>query len=335
MSPPAARVVRRFQDERQGWLTGGEVVVMVDALRDEPRIRGGLSRRLGAVLGGRPPVTAVVVGLAGVGAFVASLLSDWLRVTLEPVPQAGISSGTYVYDLTITSFASVYPIGMLGLLTMLGLAFPRPDVARRLRLGAVILGVGLVAVLVAIVDDMRDMMRENLLGRSLYFYEDDLPEILRQLLDSQTTAPLPGQMLAFGAVALLVAAVWLAGGPARSAPGAAVAASPGNAAADEPSADQPATAPVSPADAPPASEATPAGPLGGPLGRPAPADGPARAGYVDGLTVVSSDVIDLGVRPTSCAIDREPVRLGRALRRLPRRGRQRCESMLARPGRPP
>ncbi|MBX6750790.1 MAG: hypothetical protein IRY85_14145 [Micromonosporaceae bacterium] len=268
---------------------------MADQLRDEPRIRGGMARLLGATGGGRPGLPAVVIGLAGAAAFVASLLLDWLRVTVESMPELGIYAGEYSYDLSVTGYATSYLIGMLGLLTMVGLALPHPELARRVRLGAVALGIGLAGVLVAIVDEMRDIMRENYGYRAIFF--GDPPVGLQEALDRQTYAVLPGQLLAFGAVVLMVAAVWLASGPARSGPGdAAVAtASSGLPVADAPSAARgaPAAAPRA-GGAPPAGGATPAGPGDEPVDHPSRADAPARVGYVDDLTVVSSDVIDLG-----------------------------------------
>lgn len=272
---------------------------MADKLRDGSRIRGGstggfrsgepprgIARLLG-VEGGRRAMTAVVVGLVGVAAFVASLLVDWLRVTVAPSPEYGIQGGEYAFDLAMSEYAVVYPIGVLGLLTMVGLGLTRPDVARRLRLAAVALGIGLAGVVMATVNELRDATADGIAYP--VFFMGDIPGALEELVAGQTYTPLPGQMLAFGTVVLLVVAAWLAGGPARTglAAATAVAAAPGSSVAHDPAA-----APVSPA--PQADEATGVSSAGEPLDHRSPVAGATRVGYVDDLTVMTSDAIDLG-----------------------------------------
>jgi hypothetical protein len=257
---------------------------MADELRAEPRLRGGLARLLGAADGGRPALSAIVAGLAGAAAFVVSMVVDWQRVTVAPARGLGIDGGEYNFGLDAAEYAVAYVVGMLALLTMVGLGLTRPDFARRVRLGAVALGLGLVGVVVAIADNLRDVVLESF-GYGMFL---GMAEQFQELLDGTTYAPLPGQMLGFGAVALLVVAVWLAGGPAGAGPDArpAVAAVPGHPAADDPSA-----APVSPADAPRADGVATDGFAGQPLDHLSPV---ARVGRVDDLTVTASDAVDLG-----------------------------------------
>jgi hypothetical protein len=257
---------------------------MADEQRVEPRPRGALARLLGAADGSRPALSAVAAGLAGAAAFVVSMVVDWHRLSVPPMREFGTEGGDITVDLGGVSHGVAYPIGMLGLLTLVGLALPRPDLARRLRMAAVGLGVGLAGVVVAIVKQMHNVWGEAF-GFTLF---GGLSREFQRLAEETTYAPLPGQMLAFGAVALLVAAVWLAGGPAGAGPDArpAVAVAPGHPAADDSSA-----APVSPADAPRADGAATDGPAGQPLD-----DLPSvtRVGRVDDLTVTASDAIDLG-----------------------------------------
>jgi hypothetical protein len=260
---------------------------MADKLRNEPRLGGRVARLLGLTDGGRVSLGAAAVGLAGAAAFVASLPVDWLRVTVAPMREYGIFGGEYSFGLTTAEYGIVYPIGLLGLLTLTGLAVPRPDLARRLRLSSLALGIGLIGVLVATTNDLRDVIREGY-GYPVFF-AGEVPAAIEEVIDGQTYAPLPGQMLAYAAVALLVVAVWVAGIPARAGLGTPAVSAPVDAVTDDPSA-----APVSPADAPYAGAAVPAGTPSQPLDHSSPVDGATRVGYVDGLTVVASDAIDLG-----------------------------------------
>lgn len=257
---------------------------MADERRVESRIRRGLARLLGVASGDRLALSALVLGLAGAAAFVVSLLVDWQRLSVPPVPEFGSLGGEVTVDLSRVAYGVVYPIGMLGLLTLVGLALPRPDVARRVRLAAVGLGVGMAGVTVAIVNQMRDIWRD-VFGYNLIF--GSLPPELQRLPEQTAYAPLPGQILGFGAVVLLVAAVWLAGRPARtrSEGGTAVAAAPASTGADG-------AVPVSPA--PSAEAASPAATLPVPGEPPDHPDGSVRVGQVYDLTVMAAHPVDLG-----------------------------------------
>lgn len=257
---------------------------MADELRAEPRIRGGIARLIGAADGGRPALSAFIVGLAGTAAFVVSLVVDWQRLSVPPIREFGIEGGDITVDLGGVPHGVAYPIGMLGLLTLVGLALPRPDLARRLRLAAVALGAGLAGVIAAIVNQMRDVWTGTF-GYNLIF--GGLSREFQRLAEETTFAPLPGQMLGFGAVVLLVAAVWLAGGPAR-ARSAEVIAAPAHSGADDASA-----APVSPTGAP---AAVGTGPTGSPDGPPDHLASGVRVGQVGDLTVTASDAIDMSGR---------------------------------------
>jgi hypothetical protein len=258
---------------------------MAELLPGEPR-RGGFMRVLG---GGRSPVAAYIAGIVGAAAFVASLVVDWLHMTLPQQEFIRVSAANEVtVGLSGASYSVAYIVGMLGLLALLGAVLGRPELAARLRLSAVGLGVGMAGVLVGISMQMRDVI-SRLFGFTVG-YPDDLQSDIRQIVDDTTYAALPGQFLSVGAVVALVAGVWLAAGPVRggAAAGSGVVATEagGPIPSDELSV---AAEPVSP---------SPVGPPGLPLDRPGGGPGwpPSRVGYADGLTVTSSDATDPGTQ---------------------------------------
>src|SRR5690606_28211916 len=135
--------------------------------------------------------TAFVAGLAGAAAFAASLVLDWQHVTIGQ--SEGITVGSesqFDVGLDGATYGSAYLVGMLGLLTLLGLVLARPTLARQLRVGAAALGLGLVGVLVAITDQLQDVM-SRLYGFRISFTVEVPPEI-QQVIDNTTYAPLPG-----------------------------------------------------------------------------------------------------------------------------------------------
>ena len=284
--------------------TSDEVVAMADELRDEPRTRGGLARLLGSKAAGRSAVTAFGAGIAGTAAFVASLLVDWQHVTLGRPEIFSVDEEEFAVGLDSASYAVAYLLGMLALLALLGVVVGRPELARRLRMGATALGVGIVGVLVAIMDQLQNVMNQ-IYGFSLNFGGGIPPEI-QQIIDNTTYTPLPGQFIAFAAVLVLVAGVWLAAGqvPDRSAT-APVGVAAGHVLVPAiPASAVPAPAPPGPSAG--VSGATVSADLAAapispsPVGPPGlPPDAPSggrstRVGYADGLTVTSSDVTDPG-----------------------------------------
>lgn len=251
---------------------------MADELRYKPRAAGRLARLLGFGTAGRAGMAAFVAGSAGAVAFVASLVIDWQHVTIGRSDFFSVEPGSqFTVGLDAAGYANGYLVGVLGLLAMLGLVLARPELARQLRVTAAALGVGLVGVLVAITDQLQDVMA-RFYGFSVGFPTNRPPEI-QQIIDTTTYAPRPGLFLAFAAVILPVVGTWLAAGRGRPAEAFATV-----------SAGEAAEAPVSPA-VPVADPATvPHSPT-------APVDPGIRVGFVDGLTVTSSDVIDPGTQP--------------------------------------
>jgi hypothetical protein len=256
---------------------------MAELLPDEPR-RGSFLR---ALSGGRIPVAAYVAGIAGTAAFVGSLMVDWQTLTIPGQVFNIGGTNKVTVGLDGASYGVAYIVGVLGLLALLGAVLGRPELAARLRMSAAGLGIGLAGVLVAITNQMRDVV-SRILGFNVG-YPEEIQNQIRDVVDRTTYAVLPGQFLSTGAVVALVAAVWLAAGPVRGGPavGAAVVATPDAGSpisSDDLSA---AAAPVSP---------SPVGPPGLPLDRPAAGAGwpPSRVGYADGLSVTSSDATDPG-----------------------------------------
>lgn len=267
-----------------------------------------LARRFAAAGGGRAAATAFVAGLAGTALFVGSLLTAWLRTELDPP-----GNDSFVTDLGLEhgQYSVVYLIGVLGLLTMLGLVVVRPALAERLRFAATGLGVGVIAVVVALTIALTGYVEEQYFRISPLFF-GEIPRDVQRLLDSAVFTPQTGVYLAGAAVVALVAGVWLAalpavGGDAGQASGTGTPATvgyvlvPAYPAAPDASlqaAPSPASAvPVSPVPAPnggvPAAPAAPAAPAPGQL------SGPAEhwlspVGRVEGLTVTPSGPIDSG-----------------------------------------
>ncbi len=299
---------------------------MSDELPAGPRTGGVLVRFLGAQGGGRSAVSAFVAGVAGTAAFVGSLVLDWQKVT---VPQSGgarvSATDEFTIGLDAASYSLVFLLGVLGLITLLGAVVARPVQAARLRMGAAGLGLGLAGMVVAIVFQMRDSVRERYVGVVIY---GELPEEIQQVLDDTTFGLMPGAFLGLGTVVVLVAGVWLA---ARGAPGTELAGttlagavpgyvlvpnlptlSPGDGlAAFVVTPVQPAEAavplslaPVSsaaanPVSAAPAEDSAPEGPPGLPpdRGGAGPSRPSGRVGYADGLTVTPAEPMDQGTRP--------------------------------------
>ncbi len=131
---------------------------MSDQWQVEPSGPGMLGRLLVPQSSTKPAVTAFLVGLAGAGAFVASMVLDWQRITIPQDPSSSSSSSRssapdeFVLTAGLGSIdvlGLVYLLGGLGLITILGSVLVRPESALRLRMGAAGLGVGIVGVLIA------------------------------------------------------------------------------------------------------------------------------------------------------------------------------------------
>jgi hypothetical protein len=270
---------------------------MADQWRAEPSGPGMFGRLLIPQAGTKPAVTAFLAGLAGTGAFVASLVMKWQRITIADLSE--LTNGPSRNELVITAglgsidvLGLVYLLGSLALIAILGSVLVRPDQALRLRMGAAGLGIGILGVLVAITFRLPETIL-NIQGA----FGGLSTQLQQELVDGSDIAYEAGLFAGFAAVVLLTAGVWLAAAPAARA----IARATAYAGASYPGFD-PAPAPGAPA--------LPNGAMPGataPAGEPMPAPpasmmGPAstptwpisRAGQVDGLSVSASEPLDPG-----------------------------------------
>jgi hypothetical protein len=180
----------------------------------EPNRPGVLSRLINPQAGAKPATTAFVLGVAATGAFVASLVLQWQRVTFTIPRDAdfGVRPGSELTSVanpgTVDMLGEVYLIGMVALLGLLGAVLARPDLALRLRMGVTGVGVGLLGIVVSVVLRFPDAAAGVYDG---FFGVQGIQEELRA---SAKVAYEPGLAAAAAAVALAVAAIWLAARPA-------------------------------------------------------------------------------------------------------------------------
>jgi hypothetical protein len=229
---------------------------------------GGLQRLLGAP-GSRTPF---LLGLAGIVAFVASLVLDWVRISIDRAgidPRSGVAVSSARFGLPDDTVGLVYLLGGLGLIAALGAVLGRPDAALRLRMAVAGLGVGVLAVLAAIAHGATNWFLGQQVGLETLLGATGSGSVF----DNAKVGYEPGIFCAAAAVVLPVVGIWLAGAPAARASTAPVAAVP---------AQTPESAPV------PAVPAAPPSSRIGPTG---------RAGFADGLTVTSTPSIDPGTNP--------------------------------------
>ncbi|MGC4894218.1 hypothetical protein [Micromonospora sp. DT31] len=167
---------------------------------------GRVSRSLTA-LGRDRRLPAVLAGLGAVAA-VASLIGEWVVITV-PVPE-NPSDGDAPSRLTngvseIGGFGAAYLVGLLGLAAVLALALRgAPGVRRHARLAGLGLVVGLFGVLGATASALEQIAR-----RILYFLAD-------QPIEAEHGR---GLVTGFLTVALLAAALHLAGRDAEPSDG--------------------------------------------------------------------------------------------------------------------
>jgi hypothetical protein len=271
----------------------------------------------------KPAVTAFLVGLAGAGAFVASLVLDWQRVTVTTGALSGSSVDGPSRKVVLTgalvgseSLGLVYVLGMLGMLTIVGSVLVKPESALRLRLGAAGLAVGLIGVVAAYTLNMPSNVLSPL-------YELINFEINAAVEENAELAYEPGLFAGFAAVVLLAASAWLAAAPAARAavkwaafaaenpgyaqhyaayyygayqqPGpAAPPAAPAQSGNGAALAGQPVTATV-PGESGPLS--VPGYPPSASTYAPPPSSTWARHGHVDELTVTPAEPLDPGSSP--------------------------------------
>jgi hypothetical protein len=294
---------------------------MADQWQVEPSGPGVLGRLLVPQSSTKPAATAFLAGLAGAGAFVASLVLDWQKITIvDSSSSSSSSSRSSAPDETVLTagigsldvLGLVYILGGLGLLTILGSVLVRPESALRMRMGAAGLGVGLLGVLVAVTLRLKETIF-NIQG----IFGGLSSEMQQEMMERSDVAFESGMFAGFAAVVLLTAAVWLAAAPAARAAakwaayasaypeqarfyaaqyhgGYAYPAAPNGHVTPAPSVDgaitprqsAPTAAPVEPAAAPAASQ--PYAP---------PPSTWSRPGHVDELTVTPSEPLDPGTTP--------------------------------------
>ena len=191
---------------------------MSDQWQAERSGPGVLERLLVPQSSTKPAVTAFLAGLAGAGAFVASLVLDWQRVSVV-IPES-LGSGRGGDEAVVTAglldtnvVGLVYVLGMLGLLTMIGAVLVRPELALRMRLGVVGLAVGLVGIVAAYTLGMP----ENIMQASGFVLPVLFEPALTEMLDNAELAYEPGLFAGYAAVVLLAVAAWLAAAPAARA----------------------------------------------------------------------------------------------------------------------
>jgi hypothetical protein len=237
---------------------------------------GGLQRVLGAS-GSRTPF---LLGLAGIAAFGASLVLDWVRISiarqggLDPGFSLGGSVVSAGFGLPGDSVGLAYLLSVLGLIATLGAVLGRPDTALRLRMAVSGLGVGVLAVLAAVALGGTD----RFLGQEAGLQTLLGSTAIGSTFDNAKVGYEPGIFCAAGAVVLLVVGIWRAGAPAERVSMALVA----HAAAQTPRPEPLSAVSAVPAPAaPPSSRIRPTG----------------RAGFADGLTVTSAGSIDPGTNP--------------------------------------
>jgi hypothetical protein len=156
--------------------------------------------------GGRPSSLALGIAAAGALAFILSISMDWRIATLNlgntgsgPQQQVLVMHGG-VGDTN--ALAVAYLLGMVALLGVVGAAIGRPEVALRIRLPVLGVGVGLIGVVLAVFT--RKAGIESAIASNFGGFLPDLEDRLK-------TAPGPGSFVGLAAVVLLVAAVWMAG----------------------------------------------------------------------------------------------------------------------------
>jgi hypothetical protein len=152
--------------------------------------------------GGRPGTAAVVLGAAAAVAFALSLVFKWGTVTVTQTTVDGAATeNTAVFPATVTNMISlsmVYLLGMVALLGLVGAVVTLPDLALRLRLAAIGVTAGMVAVMIGATFQMPSVAT---LGGS-------------GLSETKSAFEL-GLFFGYAATVLPLAAIWLAARPAQ------------------------------------------------------------------------------------------------------------------------
>jgi hypothetical protein len=163
---------------------------------------GWIGRLIAPSDGGRPATAAVVVGVLAAVAFALSLAFNWGTVTIdEGAFQGAQQPSEYTAGVTnMISLSFVYLIGNVALLGIVGAVVTTPELALKLRLAAIGVTAGLVAVVIAATVQMPTVATLGIPGQ----YETK-------------SAIEVGLFFGYAAAVLPLAAVWLAARPAAQA----------------------------------------------------------------------------------------------------------------------
>ena len=259
---------------------------MADEWESEPTRPRMLTRLLVPESGTRPGAWAVAATLGGLAAFIASLQLDWVivRIDSRQVDELITSSGPGVStEFAVSSgvaggqqLGTAYVIGTLGLILLLGLILGDAAAVRRLRLGALALGVGMLGVVAGMVHELANSTGGLASSTLVFGLDSRYAEAIQRAAE---VALGPGMFVGVGAVVLLLVGVVFAGSGARLA--VAGGAGPRDEADPDDEPEDLAGAHASGAVA--SSVVGPAAHLRQPVGR------------VGELSVSGSDAIDLGV----------------------------------------
>lgn len=176
---------------------------------DEDRRERSWFARLVAPEGGSTPTTiAFVLGALGTAAFIGSLATDWVTVSVvTPSSSGGRNTGSAIANVDVAGsntsvfvLGLVYSAGVVALIGFLGTVINRPEVALRSRMGATGLGVGLLGVVI---------------GSVLRLPTELLPSTASA--DAATVGYQAGMFYALAATVLPVVGVWFAASPAARA----------------------------------------------------------------------------------------------------------------------
>jgi hypothetical protein len=135
--------------------------MVADLMLDEapPPRRHWFARLIMPDESGRSGSLSVGLAALGAAAFLASVVLDWQLIAIRstqpteadnPDAAAAAATSTAAGISDVTTYGTVYVVGMLALLVLAGAAASRADLAARLRLGVLGGAAGLMAVLVAI-----------------------------------------------------------------------------------------------------------------------------------------------------------------------------------------
>ncbi len=169
----------------------------------EPESSGRAARSL-AALGRDRRLPPVLTGLGAVAA-IASLIGEWLAITVPAETRGDDAPARLTSGISeIGGFGTAYLVGLLGLSVAVGLALRgAPAVRQHARLAGLGLAAGVLGVLVATASSLEQLAR-----RILFFVGEQRLQVEHGR----------GLVSAFVAVALLAAALHLAGRAAGGTP---------------------------------------------------------------------------------------------------------------------